>query len=127
MTLCPRRAPSWLNFTSQLAALVIVQVAVLAATVVSGMVQQAAQGYFRFEVALYLKEFFLIELSALILFAVFAIFLQTILPNKFLGHTVVIGVFLGPSLLAELMDQWNVTIPAGLYNFAFNPDYTYSA
>ncbi len=118
--------PNWLNFTSQLAALAIVQVAILTAMMAAGMIQQAAQGYFRFEVDLYLKELFLIELSALVLFAVFAIFLQTILPNKFLGHAVVIGLSLGPSLLAELMDKWNVTMPAGLYDFAYTPDYTYS-
>ena len=118
--------PNWLNFTSQLAALTIVQVAILTSMMASGMIQQAAQGYFRFEVGLYLKELFVIQLSTLVLYAVLAIFLQIILPNKFIGHAVVIGVALGPSLLAELMDKWNVTMPATLYDYASAPDYTYS-
>jgi ABC-type transport system involved in multi-copper enzyme maturation permease subunit len=70
--------PSWLNFTSQLAALVIVQIVIVSAMIVAGIVQQVAQGYFHFELALYFKELFLIELSSLALFAVLAIFLQTI-------------------------------------------------
>jgi hypothetical protein len=118
--------PSWLNFTSQLAALAIVQVVILTAMMASGILQQAVQGYFRFEVGLYFKDLFLIDFSTLVLFAVLAIFLQTILPNKFLSHAVVIGVALGPSVLAELMDKWNVTIPAGLYDFSYTPDYIYS-
>jgi len=118
--------PNWLNFTSQLSALAIVQAAILTAMMASGMIQQAAQGYFRFEVSLYLKELFIIDLATLVLYAVLALFLQTILPNKFVGHAVVIGLSLGPSLLAELMDKWDVTMPAHLYDFASTPDYTYS-
>jgi ABC-2 type transport system permease protein len=119
--------PSWLNFTSQLATLAIVQTAILAAMMVAGMAQQAAQGYFRFELDLYLKDLFFFQLSTLILYAVLALFLQTILPNKFIGHAVVIGVSIGPGLLAQLMDKWNMTMPADLYDYASTPGYTYSA
>ena len=116
----------WLNFVSQLAALASVQALILAAMMATGMAQQAAQGYFRFEVDLYLTELFLIQFSVLILYAVLALFLQTLLPNKFIGHAVVIGVAVTPSMLANLMDKWNVTVPAALYDFATTPEYTYS-
>jgi ABC-type transport system involved in multi-copper enzyme maturation permease subunit len=119
--------PGWLNFTSQLAALTVVQVVILAAIVAAGIAQQAAQGYYRFELDVYFMDLFVFQLSMLILYSVLALFVQTLVPNKFLGHAIVIGVFLAPGLLVQLMDKWNVTIPANLYGYARTPGYTYSA
>jgi len=119
--------PTWLNFASQFAALTIIQVIILTVAMATGMAQQVAQGYYRFELDVYFADLFLYQLSSLVLYSVLAIFVQTIVPNKFIGHALVIGVALAPGLLAALMDKWNVTIPSNLYEYADTGDFTYSA
>ena len=118
--------PGWLNFASQLAALLVVQAVILAAMMASGMAQQAALGYYRFEVALYLKELFVVQWSSLILWAVMALFIQTLVPNKFAGHAIVIGIFLGPGLFSSLAEKWHVLLPSNMYDYATTPWPRYS-
>ena len=118
--------PDWVNFASQFAALTAIQCVILAVMMASGMAQQAAQGYFRFEVALYLKELFVLQLSTLMLYSVLALFMQTALPNKFLAHAVVIGTFIAPGLLNNVAQKFNITVPASLYEFGSTPGYMYS-
>src|SRR5262249_14497771 len=76
--------------------------------------------YFNFETHLYFKELFLIGLPTLMQFSILALFLQTVLPNKFLGHALVIGYF----ILLEGMTRYEFENP--LYQFANLSDYTYS-
>ena len=118
--------PGWLNFTSQLTALVTIQAVILAVMTAAGMAQQAALGYYRFEVTLYLKELFVVQWSSLILYAVLALFVQTLVPNKFAGHAIVIGLFLGPSLFSSLAEKWHVLLPSNMYNYATTPWPQYS-
>ena len=47
------------------------------------------------------------------LYSVLAIFLDAA-PEQVPGHAVVIGIFLGPELFAELMDKWNATFGKSL-------------
>lgn len=118
--------PSWLNFASQLTALTVVQAVVLLVMMLSGIGQQVFQGYFRFEIGLYLRELFVLQLSGLALYSVLALFVQTTLPNKFLAHAVVIGIYLAPSLLSNVMRKLNLTAPSSLYDYGTTPGYTYS-
>jgi hypothetical protein len=118
--------PTWLNFTSQLGALTAVQVLILAVTMGASILLQTTQGYYRFELTLYLRDVFMVQLSGLVLYSVLALFLQTIVPHKFLGHAIVIGVFLGPGIFSEFADKVHVTIPAPMYDYATTPEYTYS-
>jgi hypothetical protein len=112
--------PTWLNFISQFLALTVVQAALLAVLMLSGMALQALQGYFNFEPGVYFKELFLIGLPTLMQFSILALFLQTALPNKFLGHALVIGYFIVQEVLARYGFENN------LYQFGDLPDYTYS-
>jgi ABC-2 type transport system permease protein len=112
--------PVWLNFGSHFAALTIVQVVLLALLMLSGVTLQALQGYFNFELSVYFKELFLIGLPTLIQFSILALFLQTVLPNKFLGHTVVIGIVVAQ----DVMDRYG--FQSALYQFGDSPSYVYS-
>lgn len=112
--------PGWLNFASHFAALTIVQVLLLAILTLSGVASQAMQIYFDFELGIYFKELFLIGLSALIQFSILALFLQTVAPNKFLGHTLVIGVVIVQGAIAEYGFE------SRLYQVGETPNYTYS-
>ncbi len=112
--------PSWLNFISNFAALTIVQVVLLALLMLSGVALQALQGYFNFELGVYFKELFLIGLPTLIQFSILALFLQTVLSNKFLGHTLVVGIVILQSVMARYGFE------SSLYQFGDPPGYTYS-
>jgi ABC-2 type transport system permease protein len=110
----------WLNFASHFVALTIVQVVLLAALMLSGMALQAMKGYFNFELSIYFKELFLIVLPTLIQFSILALFLQTVLPNKFLGHALVIGIVIAQSV------TFRYGFESSLYQFGGQPSYTYS-
>ena len=110
----------WLNFASHFVALTIVQVVLLIALMLSGMALQALKGYFNFELSIYFKELFLIVLPTLIQFSILALFLQTVLPSKFLGHALVIGIFIAQSV------TFRYGFESSLYQFGGQPSYTYS-
>jgi hypothetical protein len=110
----------WLDFISQFLALTMVQVVALIALMLSGMALQALQGYFNFESHIYVKELFLIGLPTLMQFSILALFLQTVLPNKFMGHALVIGYF----IVQEVLFRYG--FEDTLYQFADLPSYTYS-
>ncbi len=120
-------APGWLDFGTQFAALALLQAALLAADMLTGIVSQASLGYHRFELGLYVTEIFVLRFSVLLLYAVLALFVQTASPSKFLGHAVVVAVFLAPTAILEpLANRVDVTFPLLLYAYAGVPAYTYS-
>ncbi len=112
--------PGWLNFTSKLSALTVVQFAMLIVMTLAGVLLQALQGYFNFELHIYLKDFFLILLPNLIQYSALALFLQTMLPNKFLGHAVFIGLFIVLTVISRYGFE------STMYQFGELPAYTYS-
>ncbi|MGH9751674.1 MAG: ABC transporter permease/M1 family aminopeptidase [Blastocatellia bacterium] len=113
-------APGWLNFTSKLTALTVVQFVLLVVIMLSGVILQAARGYFNFEWNIYFKDFFLILLPSLLQYSVLALLLQTLLPNKFLGHAVFIGIFITLGVISRYGFENT------MYQFGETPGYTYS-
>ena len=83
-------------------------------------VSQAISGYYHFELIQYAEELYLIVFSQVMIFALAAFFIQTIVSNKFIGHGIVIGLFLLTSILdtAGINDR--------LYIFGDVVNYTYS-
>ncbi len=110
----------WVLFCSKLLALMLVPVIVVVLILVSGLVVQIAQGYYHFEFGLYLRELFLNRLTSLWILCVLAIFVQTIVNNKYLGHFVMVLYIIATLALP----------PAGfqdyLYRFGQTPQVTYS-
>ena len=80
----------WVLFSSKLFALMLVQVLVVLLILAAGLVVQIAQGYYHFEFGLYFRELFLNRLTALWILCVLAMFVQTIVNNKYLGHFVMV-------------------------------------
>ena len=112
--------PGWLNFTSKLVALTLVQAALLVVMMLAGAILQLLQGYFNLEWHIYLKDFFLILLPNLIQYSALALLLQTLLPNKFLGHAVFIGLFITLTVISRYGFENT------LYQFGEYPSYIYS-
>ena len=65
----------------------------LAVTMLVGIVMQTIAGYYRYELLQYFKELYIVTFPQVMAFAFFALFVQTMVSNKFVGHGIVIGVF----------------------------------
>ena len=110
----------WVLFSSKLFALMLVQVLVVLLILASGLIVQIAQGYYHFELGLYFRELFLNRLTQLWILCVLAMFVQTVVNNKYLGHFVMVLYIVATIALP----------PAGfqdyLYRFGQTPQVTYS-
>ena len=83
-------ATDWL---SKFTAIAFVECILLAVTMLVGIAMQALAGYYHFEFLQYVKELYFITFPQVMGFAMFAMFVQTMVSNKFIGHGIVIGVF----------------------------------
>jgi hypothetical protein len=110
-------ATDWL---AKLTALSVVELTMLAAVMVCGIVSQAVAGYYHFELGQYFLELFVVTFPQILIFALAAMFFQTVLSNKFIAHGVVVALFLGNIVL------FNVGFENTLYLFGSTPTYTYS-
>jgi ABC-2 type transport system permease protein len=112
-----RESTDWL---SKLAALAVIELILLTVVMVCGILSQTFAGYFHYELLEYVKELYIVVFPQVLTFTFLALFLQTILKNKFIGHAIVIGSFV---LIAVLQAHgWENT----LYLFGNTPNYTYS-
>lgn len=109
-----------IDWLSKLTAIVIVEAILLAIVMLIGMFMQTLAGYHHYEVGQYLKELYVVTFPQVLVFTLFALFVQTIISNKFIGHGVVIGVFALEIILFNF--GWENT----LYLFGNVPPYTYS-
>jgi ABC-2 type transport system permease protein len=112
-----RESTDWL---SKLSALAVVELVMLAVVMICGILSQAIAGYFHFEIGQYLVELFVVTFPQIMIFALAALFFQTVLSNKFIAHGVVIALFIGNIVLFNV--GWENT----LYLFGNTPPYTYS-
>jgi len=110
----------WVLFCSKLCALMLVQVLVVVTICAAGLAVQLGQGFYHFQLGLYFRELFLNRLTELWILCVLAIFVQTVVNNKYLGHFVMVLYIVATIALP----------PAGfqdyLYRFGQTPPVTYS-
>jgi ABC-2 type transport system permease protein len=108
------------DWLSKLAAIAFVECILLLITMLIGMLMQTLAGYYHYEVWQYVQELFFITLPQIIGFAMFAMFVQTMVSNKFIGHGIVIGVFVLQSVLFSWGWENTLLIPGAV------PAYIYS-
>jgi ABC-2 type transport system permease protein len=108
------------DWLSKLTALCFVEFAVLAVAGLCGIFMQTVQGYHHYELLQYFKELYVVTFPQILVFALLAMFVQTVVSNKFVGHGIVIGVFVLQPILFNF--GWENT----LYLFGQTPPYTYS-
>jgi ABC-2 type transport system permease protein len=108
------------DWFSKLLALCFVEFILLAVAGLCGIVMQTIAGYHNYELLQYAKELYVITFPQVLTFALLALFLQTIVSNKFIGHGIVIGIVVITPILFSF--GWENT----LYLFGNTPPYTYS-
>ncbi|HEY6389910.1 MAG TPA: M1 family aminopeptidase [Bryobacteraceae bacterium] len=113
-------APSWVNWFSQFLSLAFLEFILVTIVMFCGIAVQASLGYFNFELPVYFKELYLIVFPGVLTFILFALFVQTMLANKFAGHAVVIGL----ALLVPILYRYG--LENRLYLFGEISPYTYS-
>ena len=96
--------PSWVDWLSRFFSLALLELVLLTIVMLCGIGTQAFHAYFRFELSVYFKELYLIDFTGILAFILIALFVQTMVSNKFVGHAIVIGM--------------NVLVPI-LYRYGF--------
>jgi hypothetical protein len=81
----------WTDWLSKFSALAVVQAILLAIVMVVGVVMQAVDGFYRFELLHYIAELYAIWLPQLLMVVLLALFVHTLVSNKFVGHAIVVG------------------------------------
>lgn len=115
---CP--VPGWVLLMSKCLALVKMQAVLLALIMIGGAMVQASNGYYRFEIGLYLFQLYGLYLPGLIVWAFASLFVQALFPNPYMGFFLLILGSTGVTGLPEL----GVEHPVFRFNTA--PEFTYS-
>jgi hypothetical protein len=110
-------ATDWL---SKLTAIAFVELALLTVTMLVGIGMQTLQGYYHYEIYEYVQELYFIVFPQVLAFALFAMFIQTVVSNKFLGHGIVIGTFVLQTVLYNFGWENTLYLPGAV------PPYIYS-
>ena len=80
------------DWLSKFTAIAVVEAALLAVAMLIGIVMQTIAGYYHYELLQYLKELYIVTFPQVLAVALFALFVQTMVSNKFVGHGIVIGI-----------------------------------
>ncbi len=112
--------PTWLPFTTKLAALILVQILLVTMIMMTGIGIQLFQGYTNLELGLYLTELFGLTLVNYCLLCILAVAIHVVVNHKYLGHTVMILFYLSNVFLRQFGLEHN------LYTYTSSPDRTYS-
>ena len=108
-------APDWAFVVPKILAISIVLFATLAASVLAAVAVQALKGYFDFEIGKYLVWYVVPTTVNVVLFAVLAIFMQTLVPHKTFGWMLMLLFVVGQVTLDRLGFEHN------LYQYAGSP------
>jgi len=112
-----RETTDWL---SRFTAISVVEIILLAVAMLTGILMQTIAGYYHYEILQYLKELYVVTFPQVLAFILLALFVQTLVSNKFVGHAIVIGLFVLVPILYSF--GWENS----LYLIITVPPYTYS-
>lgn len=91
-----------ITMTARFAAMCLIVAMLLIVLMLTGMLMQTINGYTRYDVPVYLKQFFMVEYPFYVLTILLAFFIHNIVNNKFIGHTLVVIYFIGFAALAAM-------------------------
>ncbi|MGL2962527.1 M1 family aminopeptidase [Flavobacterium sp. RSB2_4_14] len=112
--------PNWVLLSSKFIAIVKMQIVLLSVIMISGILFQIYKGYYNFEIGHYLFELYGIELIHCIIWALLAIFIQTLFKNYLLGFFVLLLLSIGLSFLPA------IGVEQQIYQFNSDPGFDYS-
>ena len=113
--------PEWLAYLPRLTALIVTALLVQLIALMSGVVVQAAYGYHRFQLGLYLQQLIVRDGAFFLCFGILAFLIHVLSPNKYVGYFLFIAFAIINSLI---WDPLNVA--TNLVKFGTAPEVTYS-
>jgi ABC-2 type transport system permease protein len=112
--------PNWVIFASKLVAIYLMCAVLLMLVMVSGMLIQIMQGYYNFEIDVYLRSLFGFELIDYLLISTLAMFVQVLVRNRYISFFILLAYFIFTRF------QNYVGIEQKIYEFAGDRGYGYS-
>ena len=108
------------DWLSKFTAIFAVELFLLFIAALAGVTMQTIAGYYRYELFQYFQELVIVTLPQVLGIALLALFVQTVVSNKFLGHGIVIGVVVLQPILFGFGLENTLYLPGSI------PPYTYS-
>ena len=96
--------PDFINLISKFFGLMLVYVVLLFALIVTGVLIQAFNGYYNFDLPVYFSSLYTDTLFFLLLFTLLAFFVQVMVNHKFIGYAMMVTFF----LLTAVLRNWGV-------------------
>ncbi len=112
--------PTWLPFVAKLLALMLIPVVLQALLMLCGLGIQTAKGYHHYELGLYVRSLFGIELIDYWLVCALAMTVHSLVNQKYLGHFIMIVYFIVMIFSSLLGFEHH------LYKYGIIPPYVYS-
>jgi ABC-2 type transport system permease protein len=112
-----RESTDWL---AKFVAICFVEFVLLSVVLVVCVLMQTIAGFHQYDLVQYCQELYLVVLPQVIGFTLLAFFVQTVVSNKFVGHAIVIGVFLLQTIIFRFGIENTLLLPG------WTPPYTYS-
>jgi hypothetical protein len=105
------------TYTAKLTALCGVVAILQLVLMLAGIIMQAARGYYRFEIPVYLQSLLVVQYVDLVLMAVLAFTVHVVVDNKYFGHFLVILLVIGSSIQKYIgleHNLWDYTSDGGM-------------
>jgi len=113
---CP--IPNWTLLFSKFLAIIKVQVLFLTLMMIGGIMFQIYKGYFNFEIGQYFFELFAVNLIHFIIWGTMAMFVQTIIPNPYVGFFVLVIIPASMMFLLDLAPKMGLDfLTQGMFRF----------
>ena len=107
---------TWVIFNAKLCAISLMQLILLSTVFVLGIIIQIIQGYYYFEIELYLKELLGIQFIGVFIWSLLALSIHTVFKNYFIGFFILLLVSIGQNFLGavgieQMIFKFNQTPP----------------
>lgn len=112
--------PNWVLLLSKFVALVKMQMVLLFVIVLAGVLFQIYKGYFNFEIGHYLTELYGIRLIHYVIWALLAVFIQTLFKNYLLGFFILLLLSIGLNFLPA------IGVEQDIFSYNSDPGFDYS-
>lgn len=112
--------PNWVLLTAKYIALMKMTIVVLIISMLTGIIYQTYNGYFKFEIGHYLYELFILDYLKYLVLIGFALFIHGFFRNYFVGFIVCLIIVLGIPFLSR------IGIEQAIYKFNNGASYHYS-
>ncbi len=112
--------PNWSLVVSKLIALLKMQLVLLMVILLGGISIQVYNNYYNFEIAHYLFELYALNFVHFAIWALLALFVQTIVGNAYLGLFVMLVISIGMPFLSQ------IGIEQSIYKYNQAPGFSYS-